>query len=295
MASRAETLALRLDAAGVAARLVKEASIEIGSPDLPELASAREHLMPGQRVFVSHLPGQAWHRTFQVCSGILAAGFDPVPHIPVRLIESNRHLDEILAAARDTGVREPLLISGDYPAARGPFETVLQVLKAGALPANGFTRVSLAGHPEGHPRVPWDLICQAQVDKWRVATSAGMETTFVTQFFFSADPFVQWARFLRASGVEARLLAGVAGPTSLGKLIRLARHCGVGASLRALTSRPSSLMGLLADHEPQALLLDLSVAKLQQDALFDGVHVFSLGGFLRTARWLRSCQPVTPP
>ena len=290
MASRAEAMPFGLDAARIATWLARHASLEIGSPDLAELAEAHAHLAPGQRVFVSHLPGQAWSRTFQVCSSISAAGFDPVPHIPVRLLESEKHFDGILRLARDAGVSEPLLISGDYPASRGPYHAVIEVLRAGPLQALGFKRVSLAGHPEGHPHVPWDVICQAQVDKWRVASAAGIEVTFVTQFFFSAAPFVQWARFLRAAGVEARLLAGVAGPTNLSRLIKLARHCGVGASLRALTSRPASLLGLLADHDPRALLLDLAAEKQRQDTLFDGVHVFSLGGFARTAKWLRDCH-----
>jgi methylenetetrahydrofolate reductase (NADPH) len=287
MASRAETVATGVDATQMASRLANGASMEIGSPDLTELAESREHLLPGQRIFVSHIPGQTWNRTFQICSGISAAGFDPVPHIPVRLLESATHLDGILRAACDAGVRETLLISGDYPEARGPFACVLEVLRAGALQARGFKRVSLAGHPEGHPAVPWDVICQAQIDKWRLAAASGLQVTFVTQFFFSAAPFVEWARFLRAAGVDARLLAGVAGPTSLARLIKLARHCGVGASMRALTSRRASLMGLLGDHDPKALLLDLAAEKLRQDSLFDGVHVFSLGGFKRTARWLR--------
>ena len=291
MASRAEAVTAGMDATRIASRLAENASMEIGSPDLAELAEAGDYLRPGQRIFVSHLPGQTWNRTFQICSGISAAGFEPVPHIPVRLLESAKHLDGILRAARDVGVREPLLISGDYPEARGPFDSVIQVLRAGALQARGMERVSLAGHPEGHPRVPWDVICQAQVDKWRQAKAAGLAVTFVTQFFFSPEPFVQWARFLRAAGVDARLLAGIAGPTHLGRLIKLAKHCGVGASIRALTSRRASLMGLLGDHDPKALLLDLAAEKLRQDALFDGVHVFSLGGFKRAARWLRECHP----
>jgi methylenetetrahydrofolate reductase (NADPH) len=274
----------------LASRLASQASLEMGAHDLHELEEAREHLSPGQRIFVSHLPGQTWSRTLQVCSALTSAGFDPVPHIPVRLLENRKHLAGLLSAACDVGVREPLLISGDYDGARGEFDSVLGVLRSGALRARGLERVSLAGHPEGHPRVPWDVICQAQVDKWRVATADGLRVRFVTQFFFSAAPFVQWARFLRAAGVEAGLLAGVAGPTGVGRLIKLAKHCGVGASLRALTSRPASFMGLLADHDPRALLTDLAAEKLRQDPLFDGVHFFSLGGFLRTVRWRRDFE-----
>jgi methylenetetrahydrofolate reductase (NADPH) len=273
-----------------AARLAGEASLEINSLDFAHFAAAREQLRAGQKIFVSHLPGQTWKSSLQVCVSLCAAGFDPVPHIPVRLLHDFQQLDHLLASARAAGVQEPLLISGDYPAAKGAYCSVLQVLQSGALQARGFTRVSLAGHPEGHPRVPWDVICQAQVDKWRAATAAGLDVTFVTQFFFAPDPFVHWARHLRSAGIEARLVAGVAGPTGLSRLIQLARRCGVGASLRSLTSRPAAAVKLLADHDADDLLMDLAAVRLGQPGLFDGLHVFSLGGFKGTVAWLRRFQ-----
>ena len=273
--------------AAVASALASEASLEIGGQDFAEFTAARALLRPGQKIYVSHLPGQTWKRTMEMCTEIAGHGCDPVPHIPVRLLEDASLLDTVLRAASRAGVREPLLIAGDYSHSLGPFSCVLQVLQTGSLQAHGFSRVSLAGHPEGHPRVAWDVICQAQVDKWRAASTADLSVSFVTQFFFAAEPFIHWARHLRATGVEARLVVGLAGPTALGRLIKLARHCGVGASLRALTSRPSALLHLLADHSPDALLRDLAGAKASQPALFDGLHVFSLGGFARTAAWLR--------
>jgi methylenetetrahydrofolate reductase (NADPH) len=282
------------DIARAAQCLAGEASIEINSLDVAHFAGARQHLRAGQKIFVSHLPGQAWQSSLAVCGTLSAAGFDPVPHVPVRLLHDARQLDQLLASARDSGVQELLLISGDYAAAQGAFSSVLQVLQSGVLQARGFARVSLAGHPEGHPRVPWDVICQAQVDKWRAATSAGLQVTFVTQFFFAVDPFVHWARYLRSAGVEARLVAGVAGPTGLGRLIQLARRCGVGASLRSLTSRPAAAVKLLADHDADELLMELAAVRLRQAGLFDGLHVFSLGGFKSAASWLRRFQ-ANPP
>lgn len=292
MSTEARWLPSPPDVAYAASELADAASLEIGSVDFEDFSRGRPHLRRGQRLYVSHLPGQTWQRTFDLCAAISAAGQDPVPHIPVRLIKDVPDLQRILGAAVDSGVREPLLISGDYAQPLGAFSSVAQVLASGALQARGFNRVSLAGHPEGHPRVPWDVICEAQVDKWRLAHGMGLQVTFVTQFFFAIDPFIHWARYLRASGVNARLVAGVAGPAGLSRLIKLAARCGVGASVRALTSRPSSLVKLLADHAPDSLLLDLGVETLNQPGLFDGLHVFSLGGFLRAAAWLRHYRPV---
>ncbi|HEY6125099.1 MAG TPA: hypothetical protein VIV63_10625, partial [Steroidobacteraceae bacterium] len=99
--------------------------------------------------------------------------------------------------------------------------------------------------------------------------------------------FIDWARELRMAGMRARIVAGLPGPASIRKLLQLARHCGVGPSIRALTARPGSLVKLLSDRDPGNLLNDLTAALQRQPELFDGVHLYSFGGFLRTATWLR--------
>jgi methylenetetrahydrofolate reductase (NADPH) len=269
------------------AQLARQASLEFNCLETLAAVAAREWLWPGQRVYVSHLPGQSWEQTWRCCTQVAMAGFDPVPHIPVRLLDSERQLNEVLSAARGAGAQELLLIAGDYAEARGPYSSVLQVLHSGRLQPAGFTRVSLAGHPEGHPGVPATEIRRAEVDKARAAAALGLEVSILTQFFFAAEPFVQWARELREAGVQARLVAGLPGPAGIAKLLRLARHCGVGPSLRALTSRPSSMLRLVTDHAPDDLLRNLAEARRATPGLFDGIHVFSFGGFLRTATWLR--------
>lgn len=268
------------------AALATSASIELGRVDLPELGAARERLGPGRRVHVSHLPRQTWEQTFELSAQVARAGFDPVPHVPVRLIGGVPELDTVLRGLREAGARELLLISGDYPQARGPFPEVLRVLEGGRLHAHGFDRVSFAGHPEGHPAVPAAEIRRAQIAKARLAAEQGLEVTLVTQFFFESGPFIEWARDLRLAGVTARLVAGLPGPAGVAKLLKLARLCGVGPSLRALTSRPGNLLRLMTEHRPDALLNDLADAKHREPPLCDGIHLFSFGGLLRTAAWL---------
>lgn len=292
MASRADTaVAPAADTDACVQHLARHASLELNSLELREFEVARELLRHGQRIYVSHLPKQTWEQTIELCGVVAAAGFDPVPHVPVRLLADEKQLGHILRAARDAGVREPLLLAGDYPHSRGEFSQVLDVLRGGALAAHGFTRVSLAGHPEGHPTVPLREIRQAQIDKWRMAADQDLEVTLVTQFFFEARPFTQWACDMRSAGVRARLVGGLAGPAGVTKLLRLARRCGVGPSMRALISRPSAVFNLLSDHDPEALVRDLSVEWQRYAGLFDGIHLFSFGGFLRTAAWLRRHAP----
>lgn len=272
--------------ASVAARLAATASIELGCVHLSELAGAHAGLPTGQRVYVSHLPRQTWQETIEATTRIGRAGLEPVPHVPIRLVESEGELDAVLGALRAANARELLLISGDYRQARGPFSDVLTVLKSGRLAAHGYSRVSLAGHPEGHPSVPRGEIRDAQIEKTRCALHQGLEVTLVTQFFFEAKPFLEWARDLRNAGVTARLVAGLPGPAGVAQLLKLARHCGVGPSLRALTSRPASLLRLATDHQPDELLHALAHTLRNEPGLFDGLHLFSFGGLRRTMTWL---------
>jgi methylenetetrahydrofolate reductase (NADPH) len=216
------------------------------------------------------------------------AGFEPVPHLPVRLIADRAELDALVARLVDEAqVREALLISGDYPQAAGAYSTVLQVLRSDVLQKHGITHVSFAGHPEGHPRVALADIRRAELDKARHAQEAGLHATFVTQFCFESAPFVAWARELRSAGIRARLVAGVAGPAKLATLVNFALRCGVGRSIRALGSRPGVMSLLMAEHAPEDLIVELGRSIHADACAIDGLHVFCFGGYLRTCSWLR--------
>lgn len=268
-------------------RLAREASIELNVQDLNDLEASRKLLPPGKRVYISHLPKQRWEDTWLTCRRVYAAGFDPIPHVPVRLIESETMLDRILEAAVSARVKEVLLVSGDYPHPAGPYAAVADVLRTGKLASHGFARVSLAGHPEGHPTVALEEIRRAELEKASVAQRLGLETNFVTQFFFEAAPFLQWAADCRARGMrDARLTAGLAGPAGIATLLKFARRCGVGRSVRALLARPSVATRLLGHYEPGDLVRDLAAAYELTTPAFNGLHFFCFGGYLRTCEWL---------
>lgn len=284
MTPRAEP-AVQFDAA-VIAQLARECSIEVNIQDIRHLEASRALLPPSKKVYVSHLPKQTWRETLDACRAVSAVGFDPVPHIPVRLLENERTLDSLLAEAVQSGVRELLLIAGDYPHPTGPYATAADVLRTGKITAHGLRRISLAGHPEGHPQVPVAEVRRAEREKAQLAHDAGLETTLLTQFFFEAQPFLHWAGQLRADGVGARIVAGLSGPASIATLFRYAVRCGVGPSIRALGARPTSLVKLIGDHGPEHVMHDLALARVAKPELFDGVHLFCFGGFLRTCDWL---------
>ena len=268
-------------------QLAREASIEINVQDVADLEPSRALLAAGTKVYVSHLPRQSWLATETACRAVRAAGLRPVPHLPVRLVANASELDGVLdrlvAGAR---VDEVLLVAGDYPVAAGPYSMVADVLVTGALEKHGFKTVSMAGHPEGHPKVSLGEVRRAEREKVMLATRAGLDVNLVTQFFFEHMPFLDWVGDLRAQGVRARFVGGVAGPARPATLLKFAMRCGVGPSIRALTARPSSFMHLLGDHGPEHVVRGLAEARSIGAAEFGGIHLFGFGGYLRTCEWL---------
>jgi methylenetetrahydrofolate reductase (NADPH) len=266
--------------------LAREASIEINVQDLGQLDASRAFLPEGQRMYISHLPKQSWDDTLFACRAVRNAGFDPIPHIPVRLLESESRLDRILDQGTRAGTREVLLIAGDYGQPLGPYAVVADVLRSRKLEQHGLQRVSLAGHPEGHPTVPLAEIRRAELEKATLAERAGLRATFVTQFFFESQPFLGWVRDAKAAGISARLVGGLSGPVGVATLFKFAVRCGVGPSIRALGARPTTLLKLLGDYGPEAVMRELAEAGGPAKADFSGVHLFCFGGFLRTCQWL---------
>lgn len=269
------------------ARLARDASVEIGIHDLKQLTEARAYLAPGAKVYVSFLHEQAWEETEQACRAVRSAGFEPVPHVPVRRIPSARALERLLYnLVRIAQVREALLIAGDYALANGPYSCVADVLRARVLEEVGMQRVSIGGHPEGHPVVPLEKIREAEREKAMIAAEHGLEATFVTQFFFEPTPFLRWVDDLRARSVRSRIVAGLAGPATIATLFRFGLRCGVGPSIRVLGSRARHVTALAADHGPQQVMRTLAEARAAGASDFDGFHFYTFGGYLRTCRWL---------
>lgn len=268
------------------AELARDASIEINAPEVKHLAACRSILPAGKRMYVSHLPKQSWDETIAATYAVHASGFFAIPHVPVRLLADADSADRLLAAL-GKHTTEVLLISGDYAQSSGPYSSTIDLMRTGLLQKHGLTSVSFAGHPEGHPRVALDEIRRAEIAKARWAEEARLPARILTQFFFESAPFVEWTESLRSVGVRSGIIAGVAGPASVAKLVRFAMRCGVGRSIRALSHRPNVMTQLLDVHGPEVLMAELAQARLDGRARFDGIHVFGFGGFLRTCEWLQ--------
>ena len=233
-------------------------------------------LLPqGTRVFVTHLPDGALVDVVRTAGRLAGAGMSPVPHIGARHLESRAVLDGHLDALRSVGVREVLLIGGDRSEPLGPFSEAGDLIGPAA---ERFERLYFAGHPEEDRDA-------ALLAKIASAHAAGAEAAIVTQFVFEAEAVLTWEERIARLGNMAPIRVGLPGVASPGALLRYARACGVGRSLRGLW-RDGRLLRMAGRWTPATLISGLRDAP----SSVEGLHFFPFGGFAETAAYLADAR-----
>jgi len=274
------------------ADLLRTYSVEITAHDEKALKAVESTLAPGTEVFIANLPDERAEVLVAAALRVRRAGLEPVPHIVARNLKSRDDLDGMLASlVRDAGVSTALILGGDRDRQAGNFENALQIIETGLLEAHGIRRIAIGCYPEGHPRIPDEVLWQALRAKLDAAARVGLETVLVSQFLFDPQPLIEFARALRREGIDAPLRVGVAGPADRTKLIRYALRCGVGASLRVLRERGSLARNVLAGETPDTLLGAAAVAQKEEPELgMAGIHFFTFGDPAGSARWAEEAR-----
>jgi methylenetetrahydrofolate reductase (NADPH) len=169
----------------------------------------------------------------------------------------------------------------------------MQLLETGLFDAAGFTRLHVAGHPEGNRDIDPDGGTRAvdEALRWKQAFSERTDArmAIVTQFAFEAGPMIAWAERLQAAGIRLPVHLGIAGPAKLQTLIRFAIACGVGPSLKVLQRRAMDVSKLVKPYEPTELLRALAAHRAAHpDSNIEQIHFFPLGGIAATAEWAQA-------
>jgi methylenetetrahydrofolate reductase (NADPH) len=269
------------------AGLLPSASVEVSSRG-HQLAELRDHFAPGTDVTITFLPGDNYRHNVETACGLRRAGYNPVPHIAAREIPSHEALDDFLARLRgEADVTRILLIAGDTALAKGPFKSSLDIGASGLLEARGIARLSVAGHPEGHPYLEADEAL-AVLEAWR---EWGRETKIhvdvMTQFCFESAPILGWIGGLDARSIRLPVIIGLAGPATPATLMKFALRCGIGNSMRAVRSQIGRFGRLLTDTGPDEVMRGLQSAPEAATASIAGFHLFPFGGLRKAGGWLR--------
>jgi methylenetetrahydrofolate reductase (NADPH) len=286
------SLASAIDPTGVRARqaeLVVAGSLEMSPRELHRVGELAAVLPADACVYVPSLPGLPLSRTLDTVAAIRAAGLDPVPHVSARRILDRADFRGFLErAVGEHGVHRVLLLGGDEPHPKGPYMDSLQLLEEGVLSGCGVREIGVAGYPEGHPRIAPAALQQALARKIALARQQALGLYIVTQFSFAPVRVVDYCAELARSHPGIPVYAGIAGPTDPVALARYAQRCGVSASLRALRTLGTGIARLVTHTDPAEHVLALArYSASRETSNVVGVHLYSFGGVMRTARWMR--------
>ena len=286
------TMTLEQSLSGDLAALLPKVSVEISSRG-HQLDELREHFSSGIDVSITFLPGDHYQHNVETVAALRRAGFNPVPHVAAREIASREALDEFFHRLRgEADVHRILLIAGDLAIAKGPFKSSRDVAASGLIETHGFSRVSVAGHPEGHPYFDTAQSMKS-LATWRDWGRARQVTVdIVTQFCFEATPILNWLGELRIAAIDLPVLIGLAGPASPATLMKFALRCGVGNSIRAVRNQIGRYGRLLTETGPDEVVRGLEAAPKAATLPISGFHLFPFGGLRKSARWLNEHASV---
>jgi methylenetetrahydrofolate reductase (NADPH) len=269
---------------------VAASSTEVTPHDEKHLDEMARILPAGFPVYVANTPKTAPDDVVRVALRLQELGLTASPHVIARrVVDANRLRDRLRVLAAG-GVQQVLLVAGDVAIPNPAFSSTVELLDSGVIRDAGIQRVGVAGHPEGHPVVSDDILWQALERKQAIARATGLQMHIATQFGFDARTLANFEAGLAARGITLPIHAGVAGPTPFTKLLKYAAHCGVGASLRAVTGNALSLGKLphLVTRSDEMLLGIYRAKQANPDSRILAPHFFAFGGVLETARWLRA-------
>ena len=269
------------------AALMQHFSIEKTPGEVATLRALPSELPAGSRVYITWIGGNDFSKTLRAAVRLRELGMEPVPHLAARAIADAAALDAMLVALRrEAAVQHALLVAGSIRTPVGSFDSSLSALTSGLFEQHGWRTLGVAGHPEGSPDIAPALLADALQRKNAHAQGSALRMRLVTQFCFDAAPVLAWERSTRAAGNRLPIHVGLAGLASLPKLIKYARHCGVGASLGVLTRQAGRLFKLASAVTPGAVVVALAAARLADpQCLIERLHFFPFGSFDATVAW----------
>ena len=264
-------------------------SIEVMPRTAEKVEDFRALLPAGTRVYIAHIDGTPIDDMVATAARLRAEGFEPMPHFPARSIRDRATLADWITRYRgEADVRQGLILAGGIPAPSGDFSASMDLLETGLF--DGFTRLHVAGHPEGNrdidPKGGEAEVMAALRWKQDFANRSDADFAIATQFAFEAGPVLDWADRLAAADIKMPVHLGIAGPAKLQTLIKFAIACGVGPSLSVLQKRARDVSKLLLPFEPTEVLTDLAKARAEgRGKNIERIHFFPLGGIKANATW----------
>lgn len=269
--------------------LLRGFSLEVTRPSADDVAALKLAAPAGTHVYLSAIPARPQEDVIAQAAMVRAAGLEPVPHLAVRNFASADEMRRLLdRLAAEAGVTRLLVIAGDRDDTAGPFKGALEAIDSGLMAPRGIVEIGISGYPDGHPRIGDHELMRVLPAKLEAAAQTGLKVHIATQFCLESAPVIAWVRRLRDHGIDQPIRVGLAGPTSLTRLLGYAKRCGVRASAQGLARNAGLMKHLLGAAAPDGIVRALADANADGRLGEIAAHFFSFGGIGATARWAAS-------
>lgn len=230
------------------------------------VTSVLAHVPTTTALTVTCLPQHGPARTLDTAVELAAAGYTVIPHLAARSIPSRQELGGLLGRAAAAGIAEAFIIGGDAAQPAGPYTNAEALMREVAELSGGQMKMGVAGYPEGHPAIRQPELLASLRAKQELASH------IVTQMCFSASLVADYTAVLRHEGIALPVWAGIAGPVSRIRLLRLATKIGVGNSLKFISGKGSLGKNLLGGrYQPGELITDLA----SHPVALAGIHLYT--------------------
>jgi methylenetetrahydrofolate reductase (NADPH) len=235
----------------------------------------------GMTVTVTASPVKGLEPTVALAEQLAGQGYRVVPHLAARSVESQQHLDAIVARLTSSGIQDVFVPGGDATDPLGPFDGALPLLERLTEMGRPFVRVGITGYPESHPKIDDDITVQAMWDKRKHATY------IVSNVCFDPAGLGRWIRRVRARGVTLPLYVGLAGPAERNKLLKMAAVAGAAESARFITRHPGWILRFWAPggYSPDRFLDRAAGVLTSPEAGVAGLHLFTFNQLQPAEQW----------
>ena len=272
--------------------LLDDCSIEIAPTPTKNIKEFCSYLPAGTKIYIVSLAGRDFADIIATAKDLRNEGFEPIPHIAARSVNDYDQLEEHLRKLQDGAeIREVLVIGGSWSQPVGTFDSSLKLLETGLFCKYRISRIGVAGHPEGHPSVSDDVLLEALHQKREFAKTVGIELFVVTQFCFDSYSIITWEEKIRTKIGGLPIHVGVPGLSSITGLVKYARICGIGPSVRFLTHGLDRLVKLAKTWTPDQLLTELCRHKAANPEFsMEKIHFYSFGELSLIAKWINAVR-----
>ena len=246
-------------------------------------------LDPKNHIYITYLPDASENDILETVEFVSNQKLIPITHLPARTMKDLDHVKDFLNEIRKRTDSSKILVIGGGGDQKGNIKSSIDILESGLLNDFGFHHIGIAGHPEGSPDINQETIDQFLNKKFQLSKLKNLDFELVTQFFFNAEPFINWCEKLKAENIDLPVRVGFPGPASFKTLLNFGLMSGVGNSLNFLKKNSSKVSDLLTKTSNDEMLLDLSKYASSNTPL-KSFHCFPFGGFEKTCMWLNEVQ-----